>query len=361
MYNNIPIHDPKPNAERFIDYLMGRIQGKAPMVEYLIDDLLRKSIGEDILGHKWVPNPGESRFAHEAYLVNYIDFWYRMGYDFVRFEQSLPMPSFHKAITDTADDAVGMRTWVDQHHGSIENWNDFEQYPWPEAVEFDYSAFEYLSRHLPEGLGLIISHGGGIFEHLSSILSLEGLCFLLHDDPKLVKAVADRIGQAMADFYEHLTDMDNIIAVFQGDDMGHKTGTMIHPNDLREYCLPWHKHFAEIAHAHDLPYFLHSCGNMVELMENLIGDVKLDGKHSFEDIIIPVEDFQEKYGDRLAVLGGIDIDRLAAGTPERLREHTRYLMDLCGPRGRFALGSGSSIANYIPTENYLAMLDEALA
>jgi uroporphyrinogen decarboxylase len=361
MYDNIPIRNPKPDRERFIDYLMGRTQGKAPMVEYLIDDALRESIGTDMLGHTWVSNPAESRSAHEAHLANHIDFWYRMGYDFVRFEQGLPMPRFSKSAADTADGAVGVRNWVDQHHGSIESWDDFERYPWPDASAFDYSTFEYLSQHLPEGLGLIVSHGGGPFEHLSSILSLEGMCFLLHDDPKLVKAVADKIGGAMAMFYEHLSGLDNIIAVFQGDDMGHKTGTMIHPNDLREYCLPWHKRFAEIAHAHGLPYFLHSCGNMVELMEDLIEDVKLDGKHSFEDIIIPVEDFQEQYGDRLAVLGGMDIDRLAAGTPEQLREHSRYLMDRCGPRGRFALGSGSSIANYIPVENYLAMLDEALA
>ncbi len=45
MYDNIPIRNPKPDKERFIEYLMGRTQGKAPMVEYLIADALRESIG----------------------------------------------------------------------------------------------------------------------------------------------------------------------------------------------------------------------------------------------------------------------------------------------------------------------------
>ncbi len=35
-------------------------------------------------------------------------------------------------------------------------------------------------------------------------------------------------------------------------------------------------------------------------------------------------------------------------------------MDDCGPRGRYAVGSGNSIPSYIPVENYLAMVDEAL-
>jgi len=99
---------------------------------------------------------------------------------------------------------------------------------------------------------------------------------------------------------------------------------------------------------------------MSGIMEDLIEDVRIDGKHSFEDIIVPVQDFQVQYGDRIAVLGGMDIDRLSVASPHDLRQHTRFLMETCGPRGRFALGSGSSIANYIPTENYLAMLDESL-
>lgn len=28
------------------------------------------------------------------------------------------------------------------------------------------------------------------------------------------------------------------------------------------------------------------------------------------------------------------------------------------PGGRYALGSGNSVANYVPVQNYLAMLDE---
>ena len=67
----------------------------------------------------------------------------------------------------------------------------------------------------------------------------------------------------------------------------------------------------------------------------------------------------EKYGDRIAALGGIDLDKLGRMEEGELRKYVRESLDRCMP-GRYALGSGNSIANYIPPENYLAMLEEGL-
>jgi hypothetical protein len=50
-------------------------------------------------------------------------------------------------------------------------------------------------------MGLIACHGGGVFEHLSWIMSLEGLSVALHEDPSLVRATADRLGELMMAFY----------------------------------------------------------------------------------------------------------------------------------------------------------------
>ena len=138
------------------------------------------------------------------------------------------------------------------------------------------------------------------------------------------------------------------------------TGFFVSPDALRTYCLPWQRRLAGMAHAKGLPYFLHSCGNLREIMEDLIEDVGIDGKHSFENAIIPAVDFQAKYGERIAVLGGLDINILTRETPQNVRKETCRLMDLCGDRGRYAVGSGNSVPSYIPVANYLAMVEEAV-
>lgn len=143
--------------------------------------------------------------------------------------------------------------------------------------------------------------------------------------------------------------------------MGFRSATLVSPNILREWFLPWHVRIASMAHERDLPYFLHSCGNIEKIMPDLIKYVGIDGKHSFEDAILPIERFQEKYGEHIAVLGGIDINLLSSGSEEEIRKRVRTLIETCGPRGRFAIGSGNSIPDYVPVENYLTMIDEILS
>jgi uroporphyrinogen decarboxylase len=340
---------------------MGRTEsGQAPLVEYLVDEVVMRPIVTELLEREWV-QPDRDRASLSTYLDNFIAFWHRMGYDFVRFEQSLGFDVNRVLAADTAAGSAKQRAWADEHTGSIQSWQDFETYPWPSVSEMDFFPFEYLSNHLPEGMGLMTCHAGGLFEHLSQIMSLEGLCLAVYDAPDLVRAVSDKVGELMTAFYRHLLDLDRLIAIFQGDDMGFRTATLISPGDLREYVLPWHQRFAAMAHAQKVPYFLHSCGNLETILSDLISAVGIDGKHSFEDAILPAEDFQARYGDQIAVLGGVDVDILASASPERVRERTRTLIEICGARGRYAVGSGNSIPSYIPVENYLAMVDEALS
>ena len=52
------------------------------------------------------------------------------------------------------------------------------------------------------------------------------------------------------------------------------------------------------------------------------------------------------------------MDKLGRMEEADLRAYVRDILDKCMP-GRFALGSGNTVANYIPVRNYLAMVDEA--
>lgn len=359
MLRHLPLKHPQPDAKRFINILLGREKSsRVPLVEYIVDDVVMRPIVTDLLGRQWAPEAAD-RESQKAYLDNFIALWQQLGYDFVRFERALAFPVKQMVEPDPVPGSDKQRAWADEHEGSIRTWEDFERYPWPTVEQMDFFPFEYLNAHLPEGMGLMSSHGGGVFEHLSWIMSFEGLCRALYEDRPLVEAVANRLGELMTGFYQHLLDLDHLIAVFPGDDMGFRSGPLISPKDLRALILPWHKRFAAMAHAKGRPYFLHSCGDVLKIMDDLIADVGIDGKHSYEDVIIPAPEFQARYGDRIAVLGGMDVNILAAATPAQVRERARFLLETCGSRGRYALGSGNSIPSYVPPENYLAMLDEA--
>ena len=95
-------------------------------------------------------------------------------------------------------------------------------------------------------------------------------------------------------------------------------------------------------------------------MDDLVDDVKIDGKHSFQDDVSSILETKKRWGDRIAVLGGVDVHKLTILPPNELRRYVRQLIDDCSPGGHFAIGAGNSIPSYIPIENYLTMLDEAL-
>jgi uroporphyrinogen decarboxylase len=358
-FPRLPLSQARPDARRFVQVVLGQTRAeRPPLVEYLVDDALRRPITEQLLGRQWVTPCAGDRASVEAYLDNFIAFWPAMGYDFVRYEEALPLVANELVGADQTS-VNGQRHWRDLHRGSIASWADFESYPWPAVTPSTLARYEYLAKHLPEGMGLMVCHAGGIYEHLAELLSYEGLCFALYDQPDLVSAVAQRLGSLMLSIYSQLVELEGVIAIFPGDDMGFRTATLIPPNALRQYTLPWHKRYAQLAHEHGLPYFLHSCGNLSAIMGDLIDDIGIDAKHSYENAIMPVADFQDRYGQRIGVLGGVDVDILSRGSPEQVRAEVRQIIAACHPRGRFAIGSGNSIPSYVPVENYLAMIDEA--
>jgi len=357
----VPLVNPCPDAARLIRCIMGEeTPEKPPTIEYMIDIPIVRAIATDMLGREWVTPQPDDRATQTKFWDNIIDVWYRMGYDAIMLELPLPFYKRDLLIEDTAPNTAGDRAWADEHHGAIASWVDFEAYDWPEVKDFDFFPFEYVASHLPDGMGLIPAHAGGIFEWVTWIMSYEGLSFAIYDDLGLAEAVVEKVGTLQEQFFIHLFDINNVVAVWPGDDMGFRSGTMISPDLLRRYFLPWHRRWAEMAHAKSLPYIFHSCGNLEAITQDLIDDVGIDAKHSFEDMIMPAPEFQRRYGDTVATLGGVDMHVLSSADPKDLRQYVRNLIENCAPMGRFAVGAGNSVANYVPIENYLTMIDEAL-
>jgi len=355
----VPFEKPEPNFYKFKDVLLGKKPaGRVHFVELFPDIEIIWYITESILGDKIIHSPQED---FEGFYKQQINFWYKMGYDYIRVAGGLNFTEQKRRITeDTAILSRGQRNWIEETVGVISSWKDFEEYQWPTPESSDFSCYEFVSKNLPEGMKMLVCPSSGVFEISSEdLLGFEGMSYLLYEDYELVKAVFNRVGETIYRFYENIITLDNVEGIFQGDDLGFKTSTILSPRFLRELVLPWHKRYAELAHKYNKMYWFHCCGNILEIIEDLIEDVKIDALHSFQDTIIPVTEFKERYGDRIAVLGGVDVDKLCRLGEKELRAYVRNILDICMPT-RYALGSGNTVTNYVPVENYLIMLDEGV-
>jgi uroporphyrinogen decarboxylase len=284
-----------------------------------------------------------------------------LGYDYVRCSlEGIDMPLKRTAIQDTAGfPRQGGRSYMEEHKGPITNWEEFEAYPWPDPDLASTRSLDWYEANLPEDMCVVGSGGFAHFaEYLAWLMGYETLCFSLYDQRDLVAAISNRLADMYRRFIERLLEFDRVKLIWGSDDMGFRTGTLISPDDLREFVLPGHKLMAYMSHAAGRPYLLHSCGKLDAIMEDLIEDVGIDAKHSFEDTIESVVTARERYGDRISVLGGIDMDFLCSATERQVRQRVRDTLENCMPGGGYCLGTGNSVANYIPLDNYLAMLDE---
>lgn len=284
-----------------------------------------------------------------------------LGYDYVRQGvEGLELPLHRIQTGDTAQlPRQGGRSFVESTRGPITSWQEFEEYPWPDPHAACTRGLEWYERNLPDDMCVIASGGFAHFaELLTWLMGYETLCYALYDNRELVQAIADRLLEIYTAVLTRMLQFERVKITWGSDDMGFRSGTLISPDDLRAFVLPGHARMAAMAHAAGKPYLLHSCGNLRAIEEDLIEKVKIDGKHSYEDTIETVEEAKARYGSRMAILGGIDVDFLCRSSTEQVRARVRATLDACHPGGGYVLGTGNSVANYIPIENYLAMLDE---
>ena len=238
----------------------------------------------------------------------------------------------------------------------ITDRESFDSFLWPDPESFDYSKLEKIGKELIDGMKLIVWGPGGVLEDVMDLVGFDNLCIMFYDEPALAESLFEAVGSRLVKYYEISASFDTVGACISNDDWGFKTQTLISPELLRKYVFPWHKKIVEACHKYDKPVILHSCGQLDEVMDDIVFDMCYDAKHSFEDTIIPVENAYEKWHDRIALLGGIDMDFICRkATKEEIGLRARNMLERTNERGGYALGTGNTVAPYLQDERFFAM------
>ena len=323
--------------------------GRLPIYEHLINDAFIEAVLDEPFSVLAGGDAGDLR----RYFELTCEFYRRMTYDTVSYEVCIT------SILPGGGALLGERA------GPIQSRADFEQYPWDELPGLFWALagprFELLAKCLPPGMKAVGGIGNGVFEVSEDLVGFEQLCYMQVDDPELFADLYRRIGELMDGLWEtFLARCAGAYCVARiGDDMGFKTATLVAPATLIEHVVPQYRRIISRIHAAGLPFLLHSCGRIFEIMEPLI-DAGIDAKHSNEDVIAPFDEWILRYGGRIGLFGGIDLDIVCRDSPDDVRQCVIEL----GARFReatagYALGSGNSIPDYVPVAGYLAMIDAA--
>ncbi len=332
----------KPDFENLLKVLSKQRPSRPTLFEFFLNNPLYDKLS----GLK----PGEGRGFERM-----IKAFGAAGYDYATVHAGFASVGFPKGD-------VSHEKSISLNEGAvISDRASFNAYPWPDVDSCDYSELERAKAYLPDGMKLIVCGPGGVLENVIRLVGYDNLCFMLADDPALAKDIFDGVGSRLLRHYELAAPYETVGALISNDDWGFKTQPMISPDSMRELVVPWHQRIAAAIHASGKPAILHSCGKLGSLIDDVIDVARFDGKHSYEDNIEPVEDAYERLHSRIAVLGGLDLDFICSKTPAEVNARAKAMLERSASRGSYALGSGNSIPEYVPVENYLAMTSAALA
>jgi len=339
--------------------------GPVPIFEGVVD----AEIAVEILGTKFPVNrvaeiskPGprptlEQMWYGYKLMKMAVDFYKDMGYDYVIMTPIVLLPRTEMHLRKNPQQGDLVRSWQNEHEGLIKDREDFERFPWPSPKAINMFAINYTSWRIPKTMK-VLAFIIGVFEDLRCLLGFEQMAIKSIEDPELVSDILDKLTEIAVATVEKCAAHKAVGAICYADDLAFNKGTMMSPAWIREHLVPRYKRMTDAAHRHGKPFLFHSCGQIDAIMEDLIEDVGIDGRHSYQDNVEPVEEVYRKYGDRISIIGGVDVDLLARGTEEQVRNRTREILEACAPGGGYVMGSGNSITNYCKVGNYFAMLDE---
>jgi len=303
----------------------------------------------------------------ETELAGQVEFWVQAGYEHFPLTVGMMNPgeiTKASAIVGVVErllkrDEKREKTWSIEERGVITNQEEYERFPWEEAAKVDLSKFWEVQPFLPEGMK-ILAFSGKVFTLPWMLMGFQNFCLSLYLQEDLVAKVIHKVGEIQLEAVKQILLVPKLGGIWAIDDLSFGSGPIINPKFFRKYVFPWYEEMASICQKKDLLFFFHSDGDIWPLLDDLIA-LGIDAIHPIDPTCMDIREVKEKVGRKVGIIGNIDTDLLARGTPEEVRKLTKKRIREIAPGGGYALGSGNSVPHWARFENYQAMRETVLA
>ena len=147
-------------------------------------------------------------------------------------------------------------------------------------------------------------------------------------------------------------------AVWLCEDLGYKNGLFASPKVLAALVFPYYRELVTFFHGYDVPVILHTCGSVAEALPMIV-EAGFDALNPIERKALNNDPFAfaEKYGDRLAFVGGLDARVLESNDKELIqREVSAYIEGMKARGARLVFAEDHSISPNVGYVTYLYAL-----
>jgi uroporphyrinogen decarboxylase len=202
---------------------------------------------------------------------------------------------------------------------------------------------------------------GDLWERATFMRGMEGMLADLALNPGFVEALLRGLTDYILGTMQILFARFAFDGVALSDDYGTQRGMLMSPACWRRFIKPRLAEIYGLAQRHGRTVLHHSCGNILPIIGDLV-ELGLDVLHPIQPEAMDVLGLKREFGARLTLCGGVRTqDLLPRGTPVEIRAEVRRLKGLLGRDGGYILEPGITLQADVPTENLLALVEEARA
>lgn len=232
----------------------------------------------------------------------------------IKYKTDIMMTSFiykrKKIDKETAIDSWGC-TWKslgnmgEVVNSPLKDWNNLINLKAPDYANFHSLLFIRLSRLIFRKKFLIGALPDMVFSLCQFLRGYtEFMIDLYENRDEMIKLVSiiTELNLKLIDIYADLR-MD---AVMGWDDFGLQNSLMISPEMFREIFKPAYKAIIERTHQHGMKFILHSCGYIIDIIEDFI-EIGLDVLQCDQQDNMGIDNLNERYGGRITFFCPVDI------------------------------------------------------
>ena len=331
----------------------------------VIDVIERKGCGKvPLVFHKWWGNGTAEKYgdALKSMEQNFPDDILKTGCKVPGFATSLTgNPNYRYGFKDYPKERTGVGhvvQLVDDWETEAEAFlNNFPRADEPGIFDDVYAVLEQEKKSGQDRYKLAL-HWFSFFELLSFFRSKENLMMDFYDYMDILKEVCQKqleLLKAWIDRYAAL----GFNGFFVADDFGHQTGPMMSPDIWRELFYPVYKELCDYLHSKNMHLFLHTCGNVTLLMDDIIA-AGVDVLHPIQKGCMDEADIARCYGDKITFMVGFDVQHiLPEGTPDDVSKEVAHLYaTFHKPEGGMLFAAGNGIMPDCSLENIERFLTE---
>lgn len=260
---------------------------------------------------------------------------------------------------DTTPEHIGFgidtyEKWSELIKPLLEDESTFER-------RINFEGYRNTKKYCEDTQKFFMWSGINVFECMHPVVGHEEMLAAMIYDPDWIHDMCETFARLTVKAQKILFEREGYPdAIWYYEDMGYKGAPFMSPAMYDEFIYPAHKYTFDYAKSLNLPVIVHSCGFVEPLLDGMIRA----GMNALQVIEIKAGmdllRIYEKYGDQIALIGGIDVREIYANDKSRIDAELEKKIPIVMQKNGYVVHSDHSIPSTVNYESYKYFVKKAL-